>query len=292
MVRITASSAGRTRRWSARPTTAGSVLRNLRHTRHKEPRRLRTLLQRTRHSPRSIATTGRPPGGPSRCRSASVRAWPMPRRCEPSSPTWSGLAVLPRAHGRARSLDDVPFPTKAELRASQAAGPPFGAHLCAPRRGARAHARDLGDDRRAGGDRPDARATTRPTRPSAARRSRSPACAASDVIAHCLNYALYAGGIADHMALEAIGRDGRAGRRRPVRAAARPHPKLGITAIYRHAVLPRPPGRARARGGARPGEELGLRHIVTAGRARRRAGARARADRGRCGGPRWPTRSA
>src|SRR5918912_398950 len=28
---------------------------------------------------------------------------------------------------------------------------------------------------------------------------------ASDTIAHCLNYALYAGGIADHMALEATG---------------------------------------------------------------------------------------
>ena len=26
-----------------------------------------------------------------------------------------------------------------------------------------------------------------------------------DVVAHCLNYALYAGGIADHMALEASG---------------------------------------------------------------------------------------
>ena len=33
----------------------------------------------------------------------------------------------------ARTLEDVPLLTKADLRASQAAQPPFGEHLCAPR---------------------------------------------------------------------------------------------------------------------------------------------------------------
>jgi myo-inositol-1-phosphate synthase len=47
------------------------------------------LLQRTRHSPPQKASAGRPPGGPLVVRSASVRAWPTTRRCEPSSPTWS-----------------------------------------------------------------------------------------------------------------------------------------------------------------------------------------------------------
>lgn len=35
--------------------------------------------------------------------------------------------------GEATDLADIPLLTKAELRAAQAADPPFGAHLCAPR---------------------------------------------------------------------------------------------------------------------------------------------------------------
>src|SRR5919202_1042021 len=53
-----------------------------------------------------------------------------------------------------------------------------------------------------------------------------------DVIAHCLNYALYAGGIADHMALEASGATvvpvGTGQSRRP----PAPIPRLGITALF------------------------------------------------------------
>jgi phenylacetate-CoA ligase len=86
----------------------------------------------------------------------------------------------------------------------------------------------------------------------------------SDVIAHCLNYALYAGGIADHMALEASGATvvpvGVGQSQRLLQLI----PRLGLTAIYGTLSFPAHlAGRAREAGIA-PGA-LGLRHIVTAG---------------------------
>jgi phenylacetate-CoA ligase len=85
-----------------------------------------------------------------------------------------------------------------------------------------------------------------------------------DTIAHCLNYALYAGGIADHMALEASGATvvpvGTGQSRRLLELI----PRLGITAIFGTLSFPAYlAGRARE-GGLDPGA-LGLRHIVTAG---------------------------
>ena len=71
-----------------------------------------------------------------------------------------------------------------------------------------------------------------------------------DVIAHCLNYALYAGGIADHMALEASGATvvpmGTGQSRRLLELI----PRLGITGALRNAFIPRVSGRPGARGGA------------------------------------------
>jgi phenylacetate-CoA ligase len=85
-----------------------------------------------------------------------------------------------------------------------------------------------------------------------------------DVVAHCLNYALYAGGIADHMALEASGATvvpvGTGQSRRLLDLI----PQLGITAIFGTLSFPAHlAGRARE-AGIEP-RELGLRHIVTAG---------------------------
>ena len=86
----------------------------------------------------------------------------------------------------------------------------------------------------------------------------------SDVIAHCLNYALYAGGIADHMALEASGATVV-----PVGVGQSQRlldliPRLGLTAIYGTLSFPAHlAGRARE-AGIDPAA-LGLRHIVTAG---------------------------
>jgi phenylacetate-CoA ligase len=85
-----------------------------------------------------------------------------------------------------------------------------------------------------------------------------------DVIAHCLNYALYAGGIADHMALESSGATvvpvGTGQSRRLLELI----PRLGITALFGTLSFPAYlAGRARE-AGIEP-RELGLRHIVTAG---------------------------
>src|SRR4029079_18439409 len=84
------------------------------------------------------------------------------------------------------------------------------------------------------------------------------------VIAHCLNSALYAGGIADHMALEASGATVV-----PVGVGQSQRlldliPRLGITAIFgtlRFAAYLA----AKARAQARDPTPLGLRHIITAG---------------------------
>ena len=83
-------------------------------------------------------------------------------------------------------------------------------------------------------------------------------------MAHCLNYALYAGGIADHMALEASGATvvpvGTGQSRRLLELI----PRLGITAIFGTLSFPAYLA-ARAREAGVDPRELGLRHIVTAG---------------------------
>src|SRR5688500_8209080 len=88
----------------------------------------------------------------------------------------------------------------------------------------------------------------------------------SDVVAHCLNYALYAGGIADHMALEASGATvvpiGTGQSRRLLDLI----PRVGITAIFGTLSFPAYLA-ARAREAGLDPAALGLRHIVTAGEA-------------------------
>jgi len=86
----------------------------------------------------------------------------------------------------------------------------------------------------------------------------------TDTVAHCLNYALYAGGIADHMAIEASGATvvpvGIGQSRRLLDLI----PLLRITAIFGTLSFPAHlAGRARE-DGIEP-RSLGLRHIVTAG---------------------------
>ena len=99
-----------------------------------------------------------------------------------------------------------------------------------------------------------------------------------DTVAHCLNYALYAGGIADHMAIEASGATVV-----PVGVGQSQRlldliPRLGITAIFGTLSFPaylaaRPASRARSRR-ARPAPHRHRR------RARRRPRRRPRGDRG------------
>src|SRR5204862_4052161 len=93
---------------------------------------------------------------------------------------------------------------KAELREGQRADPPFGPHLCAPReRLVRMHVTSgtTGDPVAIGLTRGDHERNSA----VGGEAFRIAGVRPGDTVAHCLNYALYAGGIADHMALEASG---------------------------------------------------------------------------------------
>jgi phenylacetate-CoA ligase len=163
----------------------------------------------------------------------------------------------------ARALEDIPLLTKGDLRASQAARPPFGEHLCAPREAlVRLHVTSgtTGEPVAIGLTRADHQANSA----VGGAAFRIAGVRADDVIAHCLNYALYAGGIADHMALESSGATvvpvGVGQSRRLLELI----PRLGITAVFGTLSFPAHlAGRARE-AGLEPAA-LGLRHIVTAG---------------------------
>jgi phenylacetate-CoA ligase len=170
------------------------------------------------------------------------------------------------ASARVRGVEDLvalPFTTKADLRASQAARPPFGEHLCAPPAAlVRLHVTSgtTGEPVAIGLTRADHEANSAIGGAAFAIAGVRP----TDVIAHCLNYALYAGGIADHMALEASGATVV-----PVGVGQSQRlldliPRLGLTAIYGTLSFPAHlAGRAHEAGIEPAG--LGLRHIVTAG---------------------------
>jgi phenylacetate-CoA ligase len=168
--------------------------------------------------------------------------------------------------GRLRRTDDlraVEYTTKEELRASQERDPPFGEHLCAPRDAlVRIHVTSGTTGR------PVAIGLTRADheRNSAIGGAafRIAGVRPDDVVAHCLNYALYAGGIADHMALEASGATvvpvGVGQSQRLLELI----PGLGITAVF--GTLSYPSHLARkARELRLEPRDLGLRLLVTAG---------------------------
>ena len=169
-----------------------------------------------------------------------------------------------REHVRtAADLHRLPYTTKEELREGQRREPPFGPHLCArPEQLVRMHVTSgtTGDPVAVGFTRRDHEANSA----VGGEAFRIAGIKPDDVVAHCLNYALYAGGIADHMALEASGATvvpvGAGQSRRLLELI----PQLGITAIFGTLSFPAYlAGRARE-AGVDPGE-LGVRHIVTAG---------------------------
>ena len=157
----------------------------------------------------------------------------------------------------------LPFTTKEELREGQRAQPPFGPQLCAsPERLVRMHVTSgtTGEPVAVGFTRADHEANSA----IGGEAFRIAGVRADDVIAHCLNYALYAGGIADHMALEGSGATvvpvGTGQSRRLLELI----PRLRINALFGTLSFPAYlAGRARE-AGIEP-RELGLRHIVTAG---------------------------
>ena len=163
----------------------------------------------------------------------------------------------------AADLPLLPFTTKEELRDGQREDPPFGPHLCAPpERLVRMHVTSgtTGEPVAVGFTRADHEANSA----VGGEAFRIAGVRPDDVVAHCLNYALYAGGIADHMALEASGATvvpvGTGQSRRLLDLI----PRLGITAIFGTLSFPAYlAARARELGVAPRG--LGIRHIVTAG---------------------------
>jgi phenylacetate-CoA ligase len=163
----------------------------------------------------------------------------------------------------AADLPRVPFTTKEELREGQRSEPPFGPHLCArPERLVRVHVTSgtTGDPVAVGFTRRDHEANSA----VGGEAFRIAGLRADDVVAHCLNYALYAGGIADHMALEASGATvvpvGTGQSRRLLDLI----PRLGITAIFGTLSFPAYLADRAREVGVDP-SALGLRHIVTAG---------------------------
>jgi phenylacetate-CoA ligase len=160
-------------------------------------------------------------------------------------------------------LPGLPLTTKDELRADQAAHPPFGTRLCAPREAlVRLHVTSgtTGEPVAIGLTRADHEANSAIGGAAFA----IAGVRAGDTIAHCLNYALYAGGVADHMALEASGATvvpvGVGQSRRLLELI----PALGITALFGTLSFPAHLAARAREAGIEPGD-LGLRHVVTAG---------------------------
>ncbi len=167
-----------------------------------------------------------------------------------------------RIRGR-RALEDLPFTTKQELRESQQRSPPFGEHLCASREElVRLHVTSgtTGEPVAIGLTQADHEANSS----VGGEAFRIAGLRPDDTVAHCLNYALYAGGIADHMAIEASGATvvpvGVGQTRRLLELI----PRLGISALFGTLSFPAYLG-ARAREAGLDPAQLGLRHIVTAG---------------------------
>jgi phenylacetate-CoA ligase len=163
----------------------------------------------------------------------------------------------------AADLARLPFTTKEELREGQRSDPPFGPHLCAPReRLVRMHVTSgtTGEPLAVGLTQRDHDANSA----VGGEAFRIAGLLPDDIVAHCLNYALYAGGIADHMAIEASGATvvpvGVGQSRRLLDLI----PRLGITALFGTLSFPAYLA-ARAREAGIEPRELSLRHIVTAG---------------------------
>jgi phenylacetate-CoA ligase len=181
---------------------------------------------------------------------------------EASSPFYAERLRGARVESPA-DLPRLPFTTKEELREGQRRDPPFGPHLCAPReRLVRMHVTSgtTGEPVAVGFTQRDHEANSA----VGGEAFRIAGLRPDDIVAHCLNYALYAGGIADHMAIEASGATvvpvGIGQSRRLLDLI----PRLGITALFGTLSFPAYlAGRARE-AGIEP-RELGLRQIVTAG---------------------------
>ncbi|MCL4675374.1 MAG: phenylacetate--CoA ligase family protein, partial [Pararhodobacter sp.] len=103
-----------------------------------------------------------------------------------------------------RDLSDLPLSDKSQLRRSQAAQPPFGAYLAAPRdRAVRLH-RTSGTT----GQAMNLALSARDCHVTEVVGGRAQALAGlgpGHTVAHCLNYQMWMGGLTDHLTLQATG---------------------------------------------------------------------------------------
>ena len=173
------------------------------------------------------------------------------------------LGQLPERLKTNNDLRALPYTTKDELRASQERDPPFGEYLCAPRTElVRLHVTSgtTGAPVAIGLTRADHERNSA----IGGEAFRIAGVRPTDVVAHCLNYALYAGGIADHMALERSGATvvpvGVGQSERLLELI----PQLGITGVFGTLSYPSHLARRARAAGIEP-RSLGLRLLVTAG---------------------------
>ena len=183
----------------------------------------------------------------------ATRRSPLYRRTLADAPRVRSIKDLPR----------LPFLTKDDLRESQERDPPFGEHLCAAREElVRIHVTSgtTGQPVAIGLTQNDHHANSKVGGAAFAIAGVRP----GHTIAHCLNYALYAGGIADHMALEATGATVVPVGVGQSRQLLELIPRLRIDAIFGTLSFPAYLARRAQEAGSEP-RALGLRRIVTAG---------------------------
>jgi phenylacetate-CoA ligase len=160
-------------------------------------------------------------------------------------------------------LAEQPFVTKAELLEAQADDPPLGPIAGVPQEEiVRLHVTSgtTGTPLLIGFTRGDLERSSL----AGARAFRSAGVTPADTILHCVNYAFYAGGIADHMSLEATGATvvpvglGQSDRLLDLIPSLRPTGMFSITSYANHLA-------ERARTKELDPAEVGLRTIVTGG---------------------------
>lgn len=135
----------------------------------------------------------------------AASAWTAQRaHVAANSPFYRALWQGRKPPADLRDLPEMPLSDKAQLRASQAAHPPFGDYLAAPRRAVSRLHRTSGTS----GQAMNLALSARDARITAEVGGRCHAAAgltAEHSVVHCLNYRMWMGGVTDHLTLEATG---------------------------------------------------------------------------------------
>ena len=142
---------------------------------------------------------------PPQLRAHCQTAWQIQRRhVAEKSPFYKELHQGHPLPEDLRDLPELPLSDKAALRLSQAAHPPFGDYLAAPAREAVRLHRTSGTTGQAMNLALSARDCTI-TEAVGGRAQRLAGLRPDDIVAHCLNYQMWMGGVTDHMTLQQTG---------------------------------------------------------------------------------------